>query len=101
MMEAMGKCQPVAMLVEDLALDASKVSIRGPGPSLPVHTLQRTIGGRDTHMMKLGVKGVDGHPEVLWIVVEIATSIVTEPAGGQGALAKVGIEVKSSEIGNP
>ena len=101
MMDMMGKCQPVAMLVEDLALDASKVSTRGPGPSLTVHTLQWTIGGKNTHMMKLGVKGVDGHPEVLWIVVGIATSIVTEPAGGQEALAKVGIEVKSSEIENP
>ena len=100
-MKMMGKSQPVAMRVEDLALDASKVSIRGPGPSLTVQTLQWTIGGRNSHMMKLGVKGVDGHPEVLWIVVETATSIVTEPAGGQGALARVGIEVKSSEIENP
>lgn len=100
-MEMMGKYQPVAMLVEDLALDASKVSIRGPGPSLTVHILQWTIGGEITYMMKMGVKGVDGHPEVLWTVVGIATSIVTEPAGGQGALAKVGIEAKSSGIENP
>lgn len=93
--------QANATLVDHWTLKASKESIEGPGPCLTVHTHQWTKGGRNPRIAELGVKGVDTHPEVLWIVEETGTSLAPEAVGGQGALARAGIEVQSSETGSP
>ena len=56
---------------------------------------------RNPRIERLEVKGVDAHLEVLWIVEETGTLPATEAVGGQGALVKAGIEVRSLETGSP
>lgn len=90
-----------ATLADRWALNAGKESLQGPGPCPTVHTHQWIRGGRSLRIAKLGVKGADTHPEVLWIVGETGTSIAIEAVGAQRALARAGIEVRSSETGNP
>ncbi|CAD6594577.1 MAG: hypothetical protein ASARMPREDX12_000301 [Alectoria sarmentosa] len=100
-MVMLGKGQANVTLVNHWPLNASKQSIQGPGPCLMAHTRQRIRGGRNPRIARLGGKGVDIHPEVLWIVEETGTSIATEAVDGRGALARAGTEVKSSETGSP
>ena len=99
-MSMMATSQANALLVDHGAMNAGKESAQGPGPYHTIRIHQWTEGGRNPRIAKLGVKGVDIHPEVLWTAGETGTSTATEAVGGQGVQARVGIEAKSSGTGN-
>lgn len=93
--------QANALLVDHGAMNAGKESARGPAPDRTIQIHQWIEGGRNPRIAKLGVKGVDIHPEALWTAEETGTSTAIEAVGGQGVQARVGIEAKSSGTGSP
>lgn len=100
-MSMMVMSQVNALLVDHAAMNAGKESAQGPRPYHTIQIHQWIEGGRNPRIAKLGAKGVDIHPEVLWTAEETGASTATEAVGGQGVQARVGIEAKSSGTGSP
>ena len=100
-MSILAKSQANRVLVDHGALNTGKESTPGPRPYLTIHIHQRPEGGRNPRIAKLGVKGADIRPEVLWTAEETGTSTATEAIGEQRVQARVGIEAKSSGTESP